>query len=1772
MKIRKQQGHGKTSIRRKLAAFLAVCMTVSLMPELTWADTGGGDKTVVITEFEPLAEDIAEQEAPLGTRESELNLPSQLKAVGYEQGAGDENDPPPATDSNAKTGDDDTEPTPHALTVTGVKWETDELYDETAAGETFTFMAVLPERYILEGAEPPEIVVILSEELTDNLEKATDSNAALEEFAITKQPHDVYALAGQEVPFEVEATGGEITCRWQKGVPGPEADGTFDRDSAETDAFTWSDIDGADGAVYRFVAEEEDLTRNVYRCVLSCGEEELTTDAAKVKRMMMRANNGTKPTVPYAGMEVYANGVPIKIVAGTSGGKTNILYDIDGDGTIQDDEYLKITKIGEPGAAGYNLSGWSIYGGGESDDIIAAPEIIMTGGKVGYLCGGSNSNQVTGDTSVTVTGGTVEHHLYGGGRRDSATVTGSASVTVKGGWVDYLYGGSMSGAVTKNTSVTVENGTVNYLTGGGHSVGENTTVKMSGGTVGSIYGAGHQVDGDSTVEMTDGTVTGDLAGGYASGTVKGSTCVKMIGGTVKGNLYGSGEGTVTENTSVEMTGGTVEKTLYGGGLNGRVGGSASVKMTGGTVGNLYGGGNLPDLVTGAKTIAIGGSAQVRGVMILYGVDSFLIDPDLTGDDGCVSVWLPSGYAGGVIATGAVASDLAKIKLTGDGAQNMAAYFDDADKTIKVREVGTPAVDGNSIYANGAPLLLVEGSADPTKTVVYIDKDGNGEVSTGDEIFDPDGNGSTYNGTDAGNDLSSYRICGGAQNVDIAVASTNITMTGGKVGYLYGGGDHSVLTGDTSVTVTGGKVIGVYGGGQNGDVNGSTSITVSGGVLGNLYGGGSVADISDSTSVIITGGEVGSICGGGGFGANVGGSTSVTVSGGTVAMIFGGGYNANSTTGTRTVTVGGTAVIADDDYVVGIAINDGADPTNGVDSFVINPNLEENAKVYVSLPQNIADGTVIATSAVQGDLEKIELVGSNAKGMEAYFDDTDETIKVRKYMKGTGGTIESDTPVDTIIGYFGGKATVEGKTITLTGDVTLDDTVIFASGDWTLSLGEKKITYGGTGSAIKLTGSASLTVTGITGKISTTGLGGTTIQNAGAGSVSVKGGTVSAAGISGTAIYNVGTGSVSVEGGTVSAVGDGGRAIWNARTGKITIKENARITSVAKEQYGGGTIYLYAVPGTDADSKTVLEIFGGTVENTADGYAVYFENGIGVTSANVRDYYTHSGGTVTGKIHPEPMTQTETYTATVTVNRDGSVWADHNKTIKLKETGGSAEYANGASVPNGTYRIMADGADTSQTLTVNGAAANAQIDYYTVTFYDGTEAYGSGTAQQPQTVLKNGKAVKPASDPVKTGFSFAKWVTAAGGTAEYDFENTAVTQKTAVYASWTSTGQTGNQTGEGSHSSGSGSTTGTTSKTPSTSTNTATVEGGSVTTTTTTSIDNSGKKTTVTTQVTKDTAGNVTGSTTTVTTDNIQISVGEGVSHVTVRPDGSAMNSAAASVGATVQNPLRVQIEVPHTAAVNEFAKPEVQSVAVDVMIPNAAANNPNVEIGVTIGKETIQAAKDAGKNVAVTVRNENGTVEAVWSFDGAAMRNTNSETADVSLGLHAVPVQSEDPSAQAVKPLAAARGTENGLVLDISGAGRLTAPTKLTVPATNQTGIKAGDQVALYRHDPLTGTLVPVPGGSYTVDVNGNVTIDLPAKDFAAGPDRYVLLPVLAAGTVPPAIPATAGATTPYEIKRGDTLNKIAREYGCTVEELLELNQVDVMDLRIGQVIQLPAR
>ncbi len=221
----------------------------------------------------------------------------------------------------------------------------------------------------------------------------------------------------------------------------------------------------------------------------------------------------------------------------------------------------------------------------------------------------------------------------------------------------------------------------------------------------------------------------------------------------------------------------------------------------------------------------------------------------------------------------------------------------------------------------------------------------------------------------------------------------------------------------------------------------------------------------------------------------------------------------------------------------------------------------------------------------------------------------------------------------------------------------------------------------------------------------------------------------------------------------------------------------------------------ATVGNEVDTVGIT----ATLAGSTDGKTIKIKNGTILPetdmSSGEKEEVPLAVGLNTIEITVTSGSETKTYTieitreapagnpVTITSYKDGVAWtgagAPSDSDYKLTSDGGNT-FLPGLAAPDGTYKIYSGDTDTGVEITVAGAEVTARVDYYTVTFYDGSTAL---TTPAQQTVLKNTAASAPATDPAKTGYTFGKWVTADGGSTAYDFTK-AVTGKTSVYASWT----------------------------------------------------------------------------------------------------------------------------------------------------------------------------------------------------------------------------------------------------------------------------------------------------------------------------------------------------------------------------------------------------
>lgn len=425
---------------------------------------------------------------------------------------------------------------------------------------------------------------------------------------------------------------------------------------------------------------------------------------------------------------------------------------------------LKAAVIGGGLAYGTNTS--SVLGS-DAQDVTSRVSIsgdAQVNGKVvagSVVANGGYAAIVHGDTSLSMTGGTVNDDLVGGGMANgegaSASVT-STNVSITGGIIDgkVVAGGlAINGGTTTvegNTLLTMTDGEVSGDLIGGNLLEKNgkdggfiasTTVSVEGGTVaGEIYGgsyvrntAGTSEVANTTVNINGGTIGAKVPQGWAQYVVGGGKAMSNATGT---------ESNVLETAAVNISGGDITRgAVVGGGFARAQGASNSatakvensvVNLTGGTLVGVVGGGLAENLGTAdssatanvtTASLTIDGNATVNGI-IYKGNDgeetpssAAVIGGGLAYSQNGSAATASVDTANTTIKGGTINGDVyAGGMADGAGAQ---ANVTTANLTIKG---GT--INGN-VYAGG--YALNGGTADVTTAIITLD--GTGAKVTGD---------------------------------------------------------------------------------------------------------------------------------------------------------------------------------------------------------------------------------------------------------------------------------------------------------------------------------------------------------------------------------------------------------------------------------------------------------------------------------------------------------------------------------------------------------------------------------------------------------------------------------------------------------------------------------------------------------------------------------------------------------------------------------------------------------------------------------------------------------------------------------------------------------------------------------------------------------------------------------------------------------------------------------------------------------------------------------
>ena len=562
----------------------------------------------------------------------------------------------------------------------------------------------------------------------------------------------------------------------------------------------------------------------------------------------------------------------------------------------------------------------AIYGAAENAKCKGRRTMIFTGGKIkGWIAGAANGTsssdgdlegatyiyfggnaQANSGESKTVINRAIGGNVFAAGcGYDSISSSGTVSVgtnvvVADNAYIERgVYGGGSYGYTTATSNIYILGGTVDGKDGGVN--GTSYEASITGGVYG---GACQNQGGTAKIYMTGGQVNGGIYGGSnVTGTLSGSVTMHIDGGQVgtsaqTANIHGGGYGQQTTiSGDVDLTLGTTSQTtdgvtvygdVYGGSALGTVNTNTSnhtnVTLNKGTIyGSLYGGALGSSGAPGSSAVA----ANVNGPVTVT-VNGGSVKPNPNDQDNPASIFGCNNEYGSPQST-------------------VAVVVNGTDATVVTGGVKSYAING--VYGGGNqahytydnskyPTVTISGCSSSIKTVygggnaaavpsTHVTING-GDI---DRVFgggNGDNDGSTpahigYQNKDDGSTSSPYTTADG---------NVSLTIHGGTINQVFGGSNaHGLIKGSSSVNVEKSgdcdmHITELYGGGNEAAGKaGKITIGCTGGAtegIGDVYGGARAADVTGSIDLEITGGSIQRVFGGNNISGSISGDIKVDI--------------------------------------------------------------------------------------------------------------------------------------------------------------------------------------------------------------------------------------------------------------------------------------------------------------------------------------------------------------------------------------------------------------------------------------------------------------------------------------------------------------------------------------------------------------------------------------------------------------------------------------------------------------------------------------------------------------------------------------------------------------------------------------------------------------------------------------------------------------------------------------------------------------------------------
>jgi hypothetical protein len=162
------------------------------------------------------------------------------------------------------------------------------------------------------------------------------------------------------------------------------------------------------------------------------------------------------------------------------------------------------------------------------------------------------------------------------------------------------------------------------------------------------------------------------------------------------------------------------------------------------------------------------------------------------------------------------------------------------------------------------------------------------------------------------------------------------------------------------------------------------------------------------------------------------------------------------------------------------------------------------------------------------------------------------------------------------------------------------------------------------------------------------------------------------------------------------------------------------------------------------------------------------------------------------------------------------------------------------------------------------------------------------------------------------------------------------------------------------------------------------------------------------------------------------------------------------------------------------------NVELTLTVPSGVAKDTNENLAVTINanKEILEAAKAALSDVTIKIKDADTQQLAYsWTFRGADLAKSTTQMTDVNIAM-SVHLTTEVPKVHVLTP------SNKGLVLSFDHSGVLPSVASVRFSALEK-GFKPGQTLYFYHYNPTTKQIESLGKDAYTVDADGNVTVQI---------------------------------------------------------------------------------